>query len=79
MVGAFKIVTMASAVEEKVVDIFKDHFYDSGKVNVDGSIIKCWKSQGHKDQTYLEVLQNSCNVKDNTCTHINSSKILQII
>ena len=59
--STFKVVTMASAVEEKVVDIFKDHFYDSGKVNVDGSIIKCWKSHGHGDQTYLEVLQNSCN------------------
>lgn len=59
--STFKVVTMASAVEEKVVDIFNDHFYDSGKVNVDGSIIKCWKSHGHGDQTYLEVLQNSCN------------------
>ena len=59
--STFKIVTMASAVEEHVVDIFKDHFYDSGKVNVDGSIIKCWKPGGHGDQTYLEVLQNSCN------------------
>lgn len=52
---------MASAVEEQVVDIFKDHFYDTGKVNVDGSVIKCWKAGGHGDQTYLEVLQNSCN------------------
>ncbi|MBR5370280.1 MAG: stage V sporulation protein D [Bacilli bacterium] len=59
--STFKIVTMASAVEEHVVDIFKDHFYDTGKVNVDGSIIKCWKAGGHGDQTYLEVLQNSCN------------------
>lgn len=52
---------MASAVEEKVIDINKDHFYDSGKVNVDGSVLKCWKSGGHGDQTYLQVLQNSCN------------------
>jgi stage V sporulation protein D (sporulation-specific penicillin-binding protein) len=59
--STFKIITMSSAVEENVVDIFKDHFYDSGKVNVDGSIIKCWKAHGHGDQTYLEVLQNSCN------------------
>ena len=56
MVGTFKIVTMASAVEEKVNDIFNDHFYDSGQVNVDGSILKCWKSGGHGDQTYLQVL-----------------------
>ena len=59
--STFKIVTMATSVEEKVVDIFKDHFYDSGKVNVDGSVLKCWKSKGHGDQTFLEVLQNSCN------------------
>ena len=59
--STFKIVTMASSVEEKVIDIFKDRFYDSGKVNVDGSILKCWKAGGHGDQTFLEVLQNSCN------------------
>lgn len=59
--STFKIVTMASSVEEKVIDIFNDHFYDSGKVNVDGSVLKCWKSGGHGDQTFLQVLQNSCN------------------
>ena len=59
--STFKVVTMASAIEEGVVDIFHDHFYDSGKVNVDGSILKCWKAGGHGDQTFLEVLQNSCN------------------
>ncbi len=59
--STFKVVTMASAVEEGVIDIFNDHFYDSGKVNVDGSILKCWKAGGHGDQTFLQVLQNSCN------------------
>ncbi len=59
--STFKVVTMASAVEENVIDIFNDHFYDSGKVNVDGSVLKCWKAGGHGDQTFLEVLQNSCN------------------
>lgn len=59
--STFKIMTMATAVNENVIDIFNDHFYDSGKVNVDGSILKCWKSGGHGDQTYLQVLQNSCN------------------
>ena len=59
--STFKVVTMSSAVEEGVIDIFNDHFYDAGKVNVDGSILKCWKSGGHGDQTFLQVLQNSCN------------------
>ena len=59
--STFKIITMSSAIEENVVDIFKDHFYDSGSVNVDGSILRCWKAGGHGDQTFLQVLQNSCN------------------
>ncbi len=59
--STFKIITMSSAVEEKVVDLEKDHFYDSGSVNVDGSNLRCWKAGGHGDQTFLQVLQNSCN------------------
>lgn len=59
--STFKIITMSTAVEEGVVDLEKDHFYDSGSVNVDGSVLKCWKAGGHGDQTFLEVLQNSCN------------------
>lgn len=59
--STFKIVTMATAVEEKVVDLEKDHFYDSGKVTVDGATMRCWKAGGHGDQTFLQVLQNSCN------------------
>ena len=59
--STFKIVTMASAVEEKVVDIFNDHFYDSGSVHINGTRIGCWKHGGHGDQTFLQVLENSCN------------------
>lgn len=67
--STFKIMTMATSVEEEVIDIFNDHFYDAGKVNVDGSILKCWKAGGHGDQTFMEVLQNSCNLGVNTGTH----------
>ena len=59
--STFKITTTAAAVEEKVVNLEKDHFYDSGSVHVDGALIKCWKAGGHGDQTFLQVLQNSCN------------------
>ena len=59
--STFKIMTMASAINEGVVDIFKDHFYDSGKVRVDSSVLKCWKVEGHGEQTFLQVLENSCN------------------
>ena len=59
--STFKIITMASAIEEKVINIFKDTFYDSGSVRINGSRIGCWKSGGHGLQTYLQVLENSCN------------------
>ena len=59
--STFKIITMSSAVEEKVIDIYKDHFYDSGSVHINGTRIGCWKSSGHGDQTFLQVLENSCN------------------
>ena len=59
--STFKIITMSSAVEEKVIDIFKDTFYDSGSVRINGTRIGCWKSGGHGEQTFLQVLENSCN------------------
>ncbi len=74
--STFKIVTMATAIEEGVVDLEKDHFYDSGKVNVDGSVLRCWKAGGHGSQTFLQVLQNSCNLGVDTATHINLRKTL---
>lgn len=59
--STFKIVTFASALEENLMDMETDHFYDSGSVIVSGARIGCWKAGGHGDQTYLQVLQNSCN------------------
>ena len=59
--STFKIVTMATAVEEKVVDLDKDTFYDTGSTKVDGSTLRCWKAGGHGHQTFMQVLQNSCN------------------
>ena len=56
-----KIITTAASVNEKVVDLDKDTFDDSGKVKVDTAVIKCWKAGGHGHQTFMEVLQNSCN------------------
>lgn len=61
MVGTFKIITTSAAVEEKVVDLFKDTFYDSGSVRINGTRIGCWKPSGHGLQTFLQVLENSCN------------------
>ena len=59
--STFKIITLAASVEEKTVDLVNDTFHDGGSVNVDGARIKCWKSGGHGSQTYLQVVQNSCN------------------
>ncbi|MEG0995052.1 MAG: stage V sporulation protein D [Bacilli bacterium] len=59
--STFKIMTTASAIEEKVIDLEKDTYEDDGSVKVDGSTIRCWKAGGHGHQTFLQVLQNSCN------------------
>ncbi len=59
--STFKIVTLAAALEEGKVDLEKEHFHDPGFVEVGGSTLHCWKSGGHGSQTFLEVVQNSCN------------------
>lgn len=74
--STFKIITTSAAVEEGVVDLKKDHFYDSGSVTIDGAVLRCWKAGGHGEQTMLQVLQNSCNLGVNTATHINFKKAL---
>ena len=76
MVGTFKIVTLATALEEGKVDLEKDTFYDGGSVNVDGARIKCWKHGGHGVQTFLQVVQNSCNLLVNTGTHLSLLRTL---
>lgn len=59
--STFKIITLAAALEEGKVDLAKDKFYDKGSVEVAGARLKCWKRGGHGDETFLEVVQNSCN------------------
>lgn len=59
--STFKIITLAASVEEKTVDLFKDTFDDGGAITVDGATIHCWKHGGHGHQTYLQVVENSCN------------------
>lgn len=59
--STFKIITLAAAIEENLVDLDHDHFHDPGHVEVSGHRIRCWKKGGHGSQTFLEVVQNSCN------------------
>ncbi len=59
--STFKIITLAAALEEDAVDLYEEEFYDDGSIEVGGSTLHCWKSGGHGHQTFLEVVQNSCN------------------
>lgn len=61
MVFTFKIVTLAAAINENKVNIFEDHYYDTGSIKVANSTLHCWKRKGHQDQTYVQVVENSCN------------------
>ncbi|MDE6141518.1 MAG: stage V sporulation protein D [Bacilli bacterium] len=59
--STFKVITLAASIEEKTINLFEDRFHDAGSIKVDGAKIKCWKSGGHGSQSYLQVVQNSCN------------------
>ena len=59
--STFKIITLAASLEEKIVDLNNDNYSDSGAVTVGGATLHCWKHGGHGNQTYLEVVENSCN------------------
>lgn len=59
--STFKIITLAAALEEGKVDLEEDHFHDHGSVKVGGANLRCWKKGGHGSQSFLEVVENSCN------------------
>ena len=59
--STFKIITLAASLEEKIVDLNNDNYFDGGSVKVGGATLHCWKAGGHGNQTYLEVVENSCN------------------
>lgn len=59
--STFKIITLSAALNENSIDLDNNHFYDSGGVKVGGATIHCWKHGGHGEQTYLQVVENSCN------------------
>src|SRR5690554_1167586 len=58
--STFKYVTFAAGINEGVFDV-EDTFYDPGYAIVDGVRIRDWKAGGHGQETYWEVIQNSCN------------------
>ena len=59
--STFKIITLAASLEEKIVDLEHDRYYDGGSITVAGATLHCWKAGGHGDESYLEVVENSCN------------------
>ena len=59
--STFKIITYSAALEEGLFD-FNERFHCSGSSIIADRKIKCWKSGGHGSQTFLEGIQNSCNV-----------------
>ena len=59
--STMKITTLAASLNEGIVNLFTDHFYDKGSIEVDGARLHCWKAGGHGEETYLQVVENSCN------------------
>jgi stage V sporulation protein D (sporulation-specific penicillin-binding protein) len=59
--STFKIITLAAALEEKLVDLKNEMFHDTGSIEVAGARLHCWKRGGHGSETFLQVVQNSCN------------------
>ncbi|KPV45314.1 stage V sporulation protein D [Alicyclobacillus ferrooxydans] len=58
--STFKIVTLSAALQENKVN-FSDSFYDPGYYEVAGHKIRCWKAGGHGSESFLNVVENSCN------------------
>lgn len=55
-----KIITFSGGLEENIFKL-DETFVDVGYRMVSGVRIKDWKAGGHGTETFLEVLQNSCN------------------
>lgn len=59
--STFKIITLAAALEEGLVNLHQDRFFDPGHIEVAGARLRCWRRGGHGSQTFLEGVENSCN------------------
>jgi len=58
--STFKVVTLSAALQEQKINL-NDRFYDPGYYEVAGHRIKCWKAGGHGSESFLNVVENSCN------------------
>ena len=59
--STFKIITLSAALQENKVDLDKDTFIDTGAIKVENATLHCWKHGGHGKETFLQVVENSCN------------------
>lgn len=61
--STFKIITAAAGLEENIVTP-ESQFYCSGHIkDIPGANLRCWRYYNpHKDQTFAEGVENSCNV-----------------
>lgn len=61
--STFKIITLASALEENAVSL-NDTFYCGGTTQIKGRVkeLECWQHNGHGTETTAQALQNSCNI-----------------
>ena len=73
--STFKIITLATALQENKINLEKDTFQDNGSIQVENARIKCWKRGGHGSQTFLQVVENSCNLGIDTETHTKKYRI----
>ena len=55
-----KIITYAAGLEENVFKM-DEIYHDPGYLVIDGVRIKDWKAGGHGTETFLQVIENSCN------------------
>lgn len=73
----FKIIVTLAAFEEGVVDE-EEKFNCKGYIEFDGMKIKCWKREGHGEETFKEAFYNSCNpVFVEVGKRLGSKKILE--
>ena len=62
--SVFKIITSAIALEENIIEPnIAGSFYCTGSYLVEGEKrpIKCHRAEGHKEETLINALENSCN------------------
>ena len=59
--SVFKIITLAAALEENVVNLNSSFMCTDAGATVQGTTITCWKRGGHGAQNLSEIVQHSCN------------------